>query len=421
MPPAAPTPAVPAGAGLVVDTRVWGESGRALAGRPRRELSPRLAALLAEGDVDGVYDSRSAVAAAVALGAVAAGWSRDDYTAALRSVAHVPGSAGEWVERPARRARRRSPADQDRRIATTWRRAVERWHARPPATDRPALALELAEIRHAMDLRPWMWGGQAGAGNRAVMEALLGIAQRAGRIDPTASIRQIAEHTTVTDSTVDRAIGRLVELGWLRVDAAAGFVLAGDEQADGGRAGHALARQLHLRIPPRLPEGIDPDALADPATGELPALRPTDVHVHDAFTWRGLGAVAGVVYARLDPAQPVSARLLSTRSGFAVATVRGHLRRLADAGLAVAGPGGWRRGAADLDQVAAELGVAGTLQVRQERHEVQRARFTAYMTHFANRRGWRQERGLYRPHPQPRLALPEQRPDGPLVVPLPAV
>jgi len=390
-----------------------------VAGRPRRELSPRVAGLLAEGDVAGVYDSRSAVAAAVALGAVAAGWSRDEYAAALRSVAHVSGSAGEWVERPAGRARRRSPADQDRRIATTWRRAVERWHARPPAADRPALALEVAEIRHAMDLRPWMWGGQGGAGNRAVMEALLVIAQRAGRIDPTASIRQIAEYTTFSDSTVDRAIGRLAGMGWIRVDEAAGFVLAGDEQPDGGRGGHALARRLHLRIPAALPPGVDPDVLADPATGELPALRPTDVHVHDAFTWRGLGAVAGVVYARLDPAQPVSARLLSTRSGFAVATVRGHLRRLADAGLAVAGPDGWRRGGADLDRVAADLGVAGTLAVREERHKVQRARYTAYMTHFANKRGWRQERGLYRPHPQPRLDLPVQRPGGPLVIPLP--
>lgn len=409
-----------AGPSLVVDVRGWGESGRAVAGRPRRELSARIAALLAQGDVDGAYDSRSAVAAAVALGAVAAGWSREDYAAALRSVAHVPGSAGEWAERPARRARRRSPADQDRRIATTWRRAVERWHAHPPAVDRPSLGLELAEIRHAMDLHPGMWGGQAGMGNRAVMEALLGIAERAGRLDPTASIRQIAEHTTVTDSTVDRAIDRLVELGWVRINAGAGFVLAGEEAPDGGRSGRALARQLHLLIPAALPAGVDPDTLADPATGELPALRPTSVGVHDVFTWRGLGGVAGTLYARLDPRQPAAVGLLAARSGFARGTVRTHLRRLAEHGLAVAGPQGWTRGAGDLDQVAAELGVAGTLAQREERHAIQRLRYTAYMTMFANRRGWREQRGLYRPAGQQRLDMPVQRAGGPLVVPIPA-
>lgn len=61
-------------------------------------------------------------------------------------------------------------------------------------------------------------------------------------------------------------------------------------------------------------------------------------------------------------------------------------------GLAVAGPTGWTRGTAELDDVAVALGVAGTLAAREERHEVQRARYAAYMTVFANRRGWREQR-----------------------------
>jgi DNA-binding MarR family transcriptional regulator len=363
-----------------------------------------MASVLAAGDVDGTYGSRSQAAAAVALAAVGAGWSRAEFSAALDEVAHVAGSPGEW-KAVTRKGRRRSLADQDRRVATTWRRAVERFHARPPASDVPSVLTEIAEVRHAMDSHPGQWGGQAGKGNRLVLEAVLSVAERARRLDPTVSIRQLAELTTVTDSTVDRAIHRLVGAGWLRIDAPAGFELHGWEDSDGRREGHALARRLHLRVPPDLPAPADPDELADPRTGEMPSVRWAGAGVHDTFTWRGLGGVAGLIYARLDPRSPTSARLVAARTGFTVGTVRTHLRRLAEHGLAEHGPAGWVRGRGDLEAVAEQLGVAGTLADRAERHRADRACYVEFMTEFVNRRGWRIERGEYQPA-QRRLQMP---------------
>jgi hypothetical protein len=69
----------------------------------------------------------------------------------------------------------------------------------------------------------------------------------------------------------------------------------------------------------------------------------------------GLGLAAGAVYAALGEA-PRPAR----RVGAAARVADGGrlLRRLAEHGLARRVPGGWVRGAAGLDRVAAELGVA---------------------------------------------------------------
>ncbi len=385
---------------LTVDPGVVAGSGRAVRA-VRRALSPRVQALLERGDVTGMYSSRSEVALAVALGAVNAGWSRAELRAAFDDPGHV---AGEWLHVQQRAAKHgggqrvRSGLDQDHRLDAVWRKAVVRFFARPPAADVCAVAAEIAEIRAAMDARPQLWGGQAGKGNRQTLDALLEVAGRAGRLDPTVSIRQLAEQTTVTDSTVDRAVHRLVEAGWIRIVEVAGFTLVGMEDPDGVRAGQAHARRLQVRIPPDLPDPVDIDVLVDPATGELPPAGGSAVAVHDVFTWRGLGGVAGLLYARLDPACPVSTRLLAARSGFTPVTVRTHLRRLTAYGLACHTSGaGWTRGAGDLDAVAVEVGTAGTLARRAEQYAVDRAAYIAWATQHENRRGWRAERGLLYP------------------------
>lgn len=422
-PPSASSP--PGGSGGVIDApgrawfefnaAAWGSSGRALPGRPRRDLSPRMARLLAHGDVEGMFGhGRSAVAMSVSLAAVGAGWSREELRHALAAVSHAAGTPGDWMVRDPR-GRRRSAADQDHRVERMWRNAVLRWCTRPPASDVQQTMVEIAAMREAADARPFLWGGQAGGSNRAVLEALWEIAARAGRLDPTASIRQIAEQTTVTDSTVDRAVRRLIAAGWLRVDEPAGVDLVGEEDEHGRRDGQLRARRLHLLLPGALPDPVNPDELADPRSGELPATRWRGRAVHDVFTWRGLGTVAGRIYDVLE-ATGVRSGLLAARVGFTGPTVRKHLRRLAAAGLAHRGRDGWTRGSAGLDTVAARLGVDGTLAHRAERHAVQREQALAYFVERANRRGWRVERGKYRPAGKDtgapaRLPLPVQRPE----------
>jgi hypothetical protein len=166
------------------------------------------------------------------------------------------------------------------------------------------------------------------------------------------------------------------------------------------------ARRLHLRIPAGLPAAVDPDTLADPRTGQLPAAAAGGEAVHDVFVWRGLGGVAGLLYARLERAAPVTVRLLAARTGWRRETMRRHLRRLARHGLAaIAAGGGWIRGEADLDEVAAELGTAGTLTGRAEEYVRQRAAYlNRWAIVFANRGGYREQRGIYRPA-QRRLPL----------------
>jgi DNA-binding IscR family transcriptional regulator len=267
---------------------------------------------------------------------------------------------------------------------------------------------EIAAIRAEMDAHPGTWGGQAGAGNRSTMEALLALAERTTRLDVTASIRQLAELTTVSSSTVDRAIDRLAAAGWLRIDAGAGVRLIGEEDPEGWRDGHGLARLYHLLVPLRRAEPVPEEELADPRTGELPAPRWAFAAVHDVFVRRGLGPVAGLVYARLGGA-PIPAELVAARVGYRPATVRRHLAELARYGLAVRGSYGWIRGAGDLEQVAVELGVAGTRAERAVRHAEQRERYLAWALAHANRRGYRVERGLYRPAAE-RLPLAVDRP-----------
>ncbi|MEX5635743.1 winged helix-turn-helix domain-containing protein [Parafrankia sp. FMc2] len=400
---------------LAFDAAAWGRSGRALPGRPRRDLSKRMAGLLTRGDTEGHFThGRSAVAMSVTLAAVGSGWSRDELRQALAEISHVTGTPGDWMVRDPR-GRRRSVGDQDHRVAYMWRNAVVRWCNRPPAADLPQTMVEIAAMREAADARPFLWGGQGGASDRAVLEALWEICARAGRLDPTASIRQIAERTTVTPSTVDRAIGRLIKTGWLRVDEPAGVDLIGEEDEHGRRQGRLRARRLHLLLPTALPAAVDPGTLADPDSGELPVTRWSSQAVHDVFTWRGMGRVAGRLYDTLD-GTPVPSGLLAARVGYTAPTVRKHLRRLAAAGLAWRSARGWTRGVAALDAVATRLGVDGTLAGRAQRYAEQRAGALAWFVEHANRRGWRVERGQYRPQGTPparvpRLPLPVQPPE----------
>jgi DNA-binding MarR family transcriptional regulator len=294
-------------------------------------------------------------------------------------------------------------ADGDHRVERVWAKAVARFHARPPATDAATVMGEIAEIRQAAEARPRLWGGQGGASQRAVLEAFFTVAGEALRLDPTVSLRQLADMTTFSDSATHRAVAKLVAADWLRIEAGAGVRLDGFEDAAGGREAQLEARRYRIRIPDVLPEPLSDDDLADPRTGELASVGWARGGVHDTFTYRGLGPVAGLIYARLSTSSPAAATLLSTRVGYRPATVRGHLRRLEKWGLAVWGPHGWTRGGRDLDEVAEELGVAGTRAERADKHREDREKYLDWATGWANRRGYRDRRRnrhgrlLYRP------------------------
>ena len=94
-----------------------------------------------------------------------------------------------------------------------------------------------------------------------------------------------------------------------------------------------------------------------------------------------LGGIAGLVYQvlGLDEARGAEVARLARLSASATSAA---LRVLAEHGLAERGPGGWRRGAAALDDVAESTGAAVLQQEREARYkqdrEGWRARLRAY-------------------------------------------
>src|SRR5206468_2573804 len=104
--------------------------------------------------------------------------------------------------------------------------------------------------------------------------------------------------------------------------------------------------------------------LETPGSGTLAArwriLRP-DLHggggevcrwdsarAHDAFAYRALGRIGARIYDLLVT-RPISEHELAAISGLHLRTIRKHLHRLQEAGLARRSTNGWCRGRASLD------------------------------------------------------------------------
>lgn len=371
-----------------------------------RPLSDSITALLREGDTDGRYTSRSEAVMATALAAASAGWCEAGWREVLQ------GSAlSEWAQLQRRKSgglRARNPADVDRHLATTWRKATDRAHQRPPVADAPSVRAELAALLAAADHDPTTWGGAAGVTDRAVLAALVDVAAAACTPTPSASTRQLSEAANISPGTAAVSLRRLVDRGWLRLEHAASGTLA---------ATWRLVRPETVQDPPRpvedVLEALPPRSLS-PAGGSARA--------HDAFTHtvhRGLGRVAARLFDALDDGAHggLSVRQLAALTGLHPRTVVRHLVSLQAAGLAASGGGGrtWARSltAGDTDQLpralddaAALLGSTGATARRAARHAAHRQAYVTWWTDFAARRGWAVQRGLYRPE-QPALPLPQ--------------
>ena len=369
-------------------------------------LSTPITVLLRDWDVDGRYMSRSEAVLATALAAASAGWSE-----ALRREVLQASALGDWsgVQHRKSDARRaRNPADADRRLSTTWAKAVRRSVQRPAAANAPSVRAELAEVLAAADRNPMLWRGAAGVTDRAVLAALVEIAVLACTVTPSASTRQLSEAANISPATAAVSLVRLRGRGWLRL-----------EQAAGGTHSPLwrLARPTSLPEPARAVEQLLETV---PARSVLPV--GGSARGHDAFSHTihgGLGRVAARLFDALDDGVRggLSVRQLGALTGLHPRTIGRHLTALQAAGLVTAGGGGrsWARSlsagdprqlTAALQAAAVLLGCAGVTERRRRRHAAQRLAFVTYWTDFAARRGWAVQRGLYRPE-QPALPLPQ--------------
>lgn len=146
----------------------------------------------------------------IAKGAAQSGWSFADYRQALADEDSAGGVG--YRRRVAKSGWERADEWLERHV---WRKAVAA--AGPvPEGGGPDVALRLAEVDAAITAADW--GGQTGATDRSVLEALLERARAWGVLSPNMSTREIAEVARVTQPTASRATQRLRISGWLALE-----------------------------------------------------------------------------------------------------------------------------------------------------------------------------------------------------------
>ena len=205
------------------------------------------------------------------------------------------------------------------------------------------------------------WPGAHGITIRMVMRAVAAAAQMTGSTVIEFGTRALAIQAGLDHSTVARVLREVREeddpyLDLLEERRGRGtFGLTRRERRRRGLRGDLYM----LRIP---------EAYADAAAWGR--WRPGRLGVHPVFRALG-GGPAVLVYEQLTSG-PVRAIDLEVLTGVSATAVSTALADLAAHGIAVRGPGGWRRGPADLDEIAADLGVPEALEALQARYRHER-------------------------------------------------
>ncbi len=315
----------------------------------QRPLLSDHADLLREGLPRG---HRSEAVWSVTLGMVNAGWQFSDFMDAF----HDPRNGLSDYFRAKPNGRLLSPPTRLQRLHRTWRRA-ESWVQDHPAVSgraeaRQEIGLLIADA-YAQPERPY---------EQAVLLSLLSIASRCGRLDPTASERQIAEAAGLPKTTVHRVLARLVETGHL--------------SRTGGtrRAGEAprwrLLKPASQRTTRHLTTGVGLLVRSD---------APSDL-------WAAWGQHARAIYRGLDEVQPQRAVDIAAVSNTSRRTVERWLAEFLAVDLAQRDDTRYLRGAADPDEVARQHGEAGRLDLRRLRHQSDRQGYPAALQHAGSQR-----------------------------------
>jgi DNA-binding MarR family transcriptional regulator len=334
--------------------------------RPEGRLSPRMRTLLRRGDTAGRYKGDSEVAMALATAAVNAGigWERW-----ARMMCH-DGNAGGAS------AQKRSGKVREDWLWRTWEKAVDYVTSNPPVVNADDARRQLGEIRAAIAASADRWRGQAGATNRAVLEAHLQVAEEIGAVAGYhLAVRSLAERAGINKDTACAANQRLVEQGWLhrewigrgtaatrwRLDAPAAALEAASE-ANRAAFGHTT----------HAPPGQSPEVRA---SGTL----AWDTLSHDVWRYGGLGKNGLRVAAELDHGHEPSAASLTQSLHLHPSTVTRALERGRLAGLFQrSDQGQWQLvgpvEALDLNQAAQVSGTHGRGARARALHEAERAR-----------------------------------------------
>ena len=363
----------------------------------RREPSPRIAKLIADGDTEGRYRDRSALAFAITVSLVQAGWALTEYSC----LAEREDAKGLDHLRRAHLGdghcqRRRDVADAARRM---WNAATDFVHRNPAIrSQRPDVAHILAGVGRAV--RAAGWGGQGGPTERAVLDELLRRGWHLGRVVIGMSVRLLADACGVSRSAAAAALRRLIRDGWLveeapRVGRAAGEYRLLERHAPSSR-GWTLDQAPLVDRPQD--SGVNPGyGISDRYPLEH---RPMVHHQHDALSAEALGRVAALILATLSE-EPADLARLQQRTWLCRRTLIKHLRRLHEHHLVSDAAGVWTAASSNtlpsaLAATATALGSVGVLQRRRDYHRDESAAYAWWLADHLADTGWSRQRGLRR-------------------------
>jgi DNA-binding transcriptional ArsR family regulator len=306
---------------------------------------------------------------AVLAAAAGCGWRLADVRAAVGS--------GLWRGLERLYERRSDPDRMARLLPYEWRKATgfvsgeknvrhrptSDRTSRPPA-DESALAAEYGQIRAWLTAvlvavedpeRVRRWGGRVIA-VRLVLLALGQAAMVSGSSVLEFGCRNLALHAALSHRTVARVLELLRNEPDPLVD------LVSRRQA-------ARADRYQLRIPAAYAESV---RWRRRRAGRVDAIHPV---------FLVLGGTAGLVHQVLDGTEARGAEV-ARAARLSPSAASTALRVLAGHGLAERGRGGWRRGRADLDEVAESTGAADLHRERAERYRQDREGWRARLAQY---------------------------------------
>lgn len=319
-------------------------------GEPRRKNLPEwLITLINDGDTTDRYGGRSQMALAIASGLRGAGYDFAEYRAVMANRDNAGGAKYHALEDGEGRE------DPETFLSRTWEKAGNQ------LTPAEILA-KISGVRVAIQAADWP--GRTGNTDRTVMLALCELGTASGTTALTFGCRRIAHLAQVEDRTVRRALGRLVDSGWLEREKAS---KPGD--ADSYRFGPKLDKMTALTPSPpvraRCGNNDQPDG--------------DRVLLHPLFrNGSGLGKSAGRTWLILRGlGRPVTATEIAEAGAGERRTVDRHLNKLEQHGLANKSGTRWIASGDDrrLDELAVDLGAIERSELQAKRYARNREGF----------------------------------------------
>lgn len=294
------------------------------------------------GEAVGRYLSRSEAEAGIVSSLILSGWQYDDIRAEFkrRDIGHYHD------------AKRHA----DRYLETTYANALA---AITVSDIRQALAADYATSESAA------WSGKTGNSDRVTYLALLAECYRAGAIETSISVREVAEYGAISPDTARCAFHRLARQGLITQvhphteNGAIATTWKLDAISYGGGENRTRVTNKYL------------SKNRHPIVTSVRESPPAELASRKA-----LGPSAVQVYGHLDTVDSQSIASLARATGRARSTVRAALKQLTDHGLVARTDGDeWILGPNDLASVAAELKCEELAATRRERHAADRARY----------------------------------------------